>query len=92
MLVTGVQYAKSMGMRVIAVDGGAEKGEMCLELGATAYIDFTKEKDIAAGVMRLTGGLGAHAVFVTAGSPAAYRNLPAMLRTGGVIMCIGLRE
>lgn len=31
-----------MGMRPIAVDGGDEKKEMCLKLGAEEFIDFTK--------------------------------------------------
>lgn len=37
----GIQYAKAMGMRVIAVDGGDAKRQLCLELGAEHYIDFT---------------------------------------------------
>lgn len=37
-----VQYAKAMGMRPIAVDGGDEKKELCLKLGAEEFIDFTK--------------------------------------------------
>lgn len=37
-----VQYAKAMGMRVIAIDGGDKKKTLCMKLGAEAYIDFTK--------------------------------------------------
>lgn len=37
----GVQYAKAMGMRVIAIDGGDAKRELCMKLGAEAFIDFT---------------------------------------------------
>ena len=41
----GVQYAKAMGMRVIAVDGGDEKRKLCLDkLGAEKFIDFQTEK------------------------------------------------
>lgn len=39
-----VQYAKAMGMRVIAVDGGDEKRDLCKKLGAEAFIDFTTTK------------------------------------------------
>lgn len=54
-LAVGVQYAKAMGMRVIAVDGGDDKRKLCLDkLGAEEYIDFTKEKDIPAKVTELT--------------------------------------
>jgi alcohol dehydrogenase, propanol-preferring len=39
----GVQLAKAMGMRVIAIDGGEEKKELCLKtLGADEFIDFTQ--------------------------------------------------
>lgn len=34
-----VQYARAMGIRVLAIDGG-EKEAMCHELGAEAFIDF----------------------------------------------------
>lgn len=54
-----VQYAKAMGMRVIAIDGGDAKRDMCKQLGAEEYIDFTTTKDIAAEVMKITG-FGAH--------------------------------
>jgi propanol-preferring alcohol dehydrogenase len=48
-----------MGMRVIAVDGGKEKEELCKKLGAEEYIDFMTCKDIKAEVMRITtyGGM-----------------------------------
>lgn len=35
-----VQYAKAMGMRIIAIDGGDDKKELCKRLGAEEYIDF----------------------------------------------------
>jgi len=37
-----VQYAKAMGMRVIAIDGGEEKRKLCKDLGAEEFIDFTQ--------------------------------------------------
>ena len=54
-----VQYAKSMGMRVIAIDGGEAKEKLCKDLGAEAFIDFQKTKDITGEVMKLTT-YGAH--------------------------------
>lgn len=50
----GVQYAKAMGMRVIAVDGGSEKEKLCKQLGAEHYIDFLSCQDIAAEVLKIT--------------------------------------
>lgn len=86
----GVQLARAMGFRVIGIDGGDEKRELCDKLGCEAFIDFTKVNDVAAEVMKITRR-GAQGVFVTAGSPAAYQSAPGMLGIGGKIMCIGLR-
>lgn len=91
----GIQLAKAMGLRPIGIDGGDAKRDLCLSLGCEAFIDFTKVKEYEGGVvgevLRLTGGNGAHGVFVTAGSKQAYESAPGMCRTGGRVMCIGLR-
>ena len=50
----GVQYARVMGMRSIAVDVGPEKEEFCKKLGAEVYIDASKCEDLAAEVTRIT--------------------------------------
>lgn len=54
-----VQYARAMGMRVIAIDGGDAKRDLCKKLGAEVFIDYTSTKDVTAEVMRITG-YGAH--------------------------------
>src|SRR5437762_2123743 len=36
------QYAKAMGIRIIAIDDGDEKKAMCETLGAESYVDFMK--------------------------------------------------
>lgn len=76
-------------MRIIAIDGGAEKGELCKKLGAEEYIDFTTTKDIAAEVMRITT-YGAHGVLVTAATKEAYASAPTLLRPGGTVVAVGL--
>lgn len=88
----GVMYAKAMGMRPIAIDGGSEKGDLCKSIGAEHFVDFTQVQDVNAEVIRLTDGLGAHGVIVTATGGAAYRSAVGMLRTSGTLMCIGLRK
>ncbi|KAG9242579.1 chaperonin 10-like protein [Calycina marina] len=88
----GVQLAKAMGMRVIAIDGGAEKRALCEKLGAEEFIDYTTVESVEAEVLRITSGIGAHGIFVTTGSPAAYKIAPMMVRTGGRVMCVGLRS
>jgi alcohol dehydrogenase, propanol-preferring len=87
----GVMYAKAMGIRAIGIDGGAEKGEMCKRIGAEHFVDFTQVSDVNAEVVRLTDGLGAHGVIVTATGSAPYKSAIGMLRTSGTMMCIGLR-
>jgi len=85
----GIQYAKAMGMRVIAIDGGEEKGKLCKSLGAEEYLDFTAVKDMIAEVTRITT-YGAHAVIVFAASKESYGSAPNMLRPGGTVVAVGI--
>ncbi|KAK5130970.1 hypothetical protein LTR08_001526 [Meristemomyces frigidus] len=85
----GVQYATAMGMRVIAIDGGEEKGKLCKQLGAETYIDFQECKDLAAEVTKITT-YGAHAAIVFAASREGYAVAPQMLRPGGIVVAVGL--
>lgn len=84
-----VQYARAMGMRIIAVDGGAEKDKLCKDLGAEVYIDFTKVKDIPVEVEKITT-YGAHGILVIANSRQAYAVAPNLARPGGTVVCVGL--
>lgn len=43
-----------MGLRIIAVDAGDEKGELCTKLGAEKYIDFTKATNLIEEIMGIT--------------------------------------
>lgn len=86
----GIQYARAMGFRVIAVDAGEQKREYCLDLGAEAYIDVTQVSDTAAAVKEATDGRGVSAVLVTAGSGAAYQSSLGMLAPFGTLVCIGI--
>lgn len=89
--IQGVQLAKAMGIRPIAIDAGAEKKELCMSLGAEAFVDFKESKDVAAEVVKIADGVGAHGVFVTA--PSAYNSAIGLVgdRIGAKVMCIGLR-
>ncbi|CAG8900583.1 unnamed protein product [Penicillium nalgiovense] len=85
------QYAKAMGLRVIAIDGGDEKREMCHQLGTETYVDFTKSKDIIADVKAATpGGLGAHAVILLAVSEKPFQQASEYVRSRGTLVAIGL--
>lgn len=76
-------------MRVIAVDGGDEKRDLCKKLGAEHFIDFKTSKDVAAEVMAITT-YGAHGVLVTAASKEGYASAPSFLRPGGTMVAVGL--
>lgn len=84
-----IQYARAMGMRVIAVDGGEAKHKMCLELGAEQFIDIEKTDDIKREVKKSTTH-GAHGVVVTAANRAAYESAPFLLRPRGTMVAVGL--
>lgn len=86
--IQGVQIAAAMGIRPIVIDTGKEKKQLALELGAETFLDFKESKDLATDVIALCDGLGAHAVFVTAG-----QSYPASLsflgnRVGGKVHCL----
>jgi propanol-preferring alcohol dehydrogenase len=87
-----IQYAKTMGLHVLALDHGS-KGDFCKKLGADAFIDFTKFDDegLVAEVQRLTKE-GAHAILVTNSSTKAYNQSLDLLRFGGTLVCVGLPE
>lgn len=64
--IQGVQLAKAMGMRPIVVDGGEQKKQLALSVGAEVFLDFREEKDIPARIKEVSDGIGAHGVMVTA--------------------------
>ncbi|PKX96816.1 zinc-dependent alcohol dehydrogenase [Aspergillus novofumigatus IBT 16806] len=85
------QYARAMGLRVVAIDGGDEKREMCERLGAEAYIDFTVSKNVVEDVKAATpGGLGAHAVLLLAVSEKPFQQATDYVRSRGTIVAIGM--
>ena len=84
-----IQYAKVMGMRIIAVDGGAEKEKLCLSLGAEHFIDYTSVQDMPAEVLRITT-YGAHGVAVFATSSQSYATAPFLLRPGGTVVAVSI--
>jgi propanol-preferring alcohol dehydrogenase len=82
-----IQYARAMGLRVAAVDLGAEKLQLARKLGAEVTIDAAKE-DPPRVIQEKIGG--AHGVLVTAVSPIAFKQGVGMLRRGGTCVLNGL--
>ncbi|RAH59770.1 alcohol dehydrogenase [Aspergillus piperis CBS 112811] len=85
----GVQIAAKKGLKVIAIDSGEKKKQLCLSLGAHAFLDY-KTDDVEREVKTLTSGLGAHAVICTANNEPAYTQSMKMLRSLGVLVCVGI--
>jgi len=85
-----VQYASAMGFRVLAIDTGKEKHDLCMKLGAEKWIDFKTSKDLTKDIIAATDGQGPHAAVVTAATGAAYAQAIDYLRPGGSLMVVGL--
>ncbi|CAE7134752.1 unnamed protein product [Rhizoctonia solani] len=86
-----IQYAvNGFGLRVITVDTGDSKEELCLKLGAETFIDFKTSSSLIEDVKRAADGIGAHAAIVTSGSAAAYNQALQYLRPGGSLVVVGL--
>ncbi|WP_428309986.1 alcohol dehydrogenase AdhP [Hydrocarboniphaga sp.] len=83
-----VQYAKAMGLRVVALDVADEKLQLATRLGADVAIR-ADSKDAVDRVLQATEG-GAHGVLVTAVSPAAFGQALAMARRHGTVSLVGL--
>lgn len=69
------QYAKAMGLHVIAIDSGEEKKKMCLEqLGSQNFIDFATSQNVVKDVQSATpDGMGPHAVILVAVSEKPFQ-------------------
>jgi propanol-preferring alcohol dehydrogenase len=81
-----VQYARAMGLHVIAVDVAEDKLALARKLGAGATIDAATQ-DPVAEVARLGGAEG---VLVTAVSNSAFAQGVGMLSPGGTMSLVGL--
>jgi propanol-preferring alcohol dehydrogenase len=87
-----LQYAKAMGLRTIAIDTGDEKKKLCTEdLGAEAFIDFSKSSNVVKDVQAATpDGLGPHAVLLVAVNEKPFQQAAEYVRPRGTVICIGL--
>lgn len=83
-----VQYARAMGLHVIAVDVTDEKLALARSLGADIAVNG-RHPDVVARVLKETGG-GAHGVLVTAVSVPAFGQAIGMVRRKGTVSLVGL--
>lgn len=82
-----VQYAKAMGMHVVAADIHEDKLKLAKDLGADMVVNGTA-KDAIEQVQKATGGV--HGALVTAVSPKAMEQAYGFLRSKGTMALVGL--
>lgn len=86
----GIQFARAMGYRVIAIDVGPEKEQYCINCGAEAYFNALDNKDLPTEIENLTNGEGASCVLACAGNSKAYDLSFKILGPFGVLVCVGI--
>jgi propanol-preferring alcohol dehydrogenase len=84
----GIQFARQMGFRTVAIGRGTDKKKLAQELGAHLYID-TAVEDVAAALQRLGG---ARAILTTSPSGSAMGPLVSGLATRGKLIVVGVPE
>jgi len=84
----GIQYAKAMGLHVVAVDIDDGKLAHATALGADAVVN-AKTREAVADVVKITDG-GAHGVLITAPSLGAFKQGVGMTRKRGTCVLVGL--
>ena len=82
-----VQYAKAMGLHVVAVDIAEDKLALARSLGADLTLNAA-EVDVVHEIQSLMGGVDG--ALVTAVSNAAFAQAVGMLKRGGFLSLVGL--
>src|SRR5467141_2222125 len=82
----GVQFARKMGFRTVAIGGGPDNKHLANKLGAHVYID-AKAEDAAVALQKLGG---ADVILATAPSGAAIGSLLPGLKVRGKLVVVGV--
>jgi D-arabinose 1-dehydrogenase-like Zn-dependent alcohol dehydrogenase len=82
----GIQFARHMGFRTVAIGRGREKEKLARDLGAHVYIDTAAED--AAAVLQRMGG--ARAILATGTSGDAMGRLVSGLAARGKLIVVGV--
>ena len=83
-----IQYAKAMGLHVLAVDVSDDKLVLARSVGADVVVNGMNHSAVA-DVLKQTGG-GAQGVLVTAASTLAFGQALKMVRRKGTVSLVGL--
>ena len=84
----GVQFARKMGFRTVAIGGGPDKEPLARKLGAHDYID-AKAQDVSAALQKLGG---ADVILSTAPSGSAIGGLLPGLAARGKLVVVGVSD
>lgn len=84
-----IQVITAMGARAIVTCGSDERAQRCLDLGATAAINY-RTTDFTEAVLELTDGRGAGIALDCVGGPYLNRNIDA-LASDGTLLIVGLQ-
>lgn len=87
----GIQYAKAMSGRVLALDTDSKR-QFCLDLGADDFLDFAAYQMpalLTTEIQRITGG-GASIVLMCTSSSRAYSQSMSWLGFRGTLACLGI--
>ena len=83
-----IQYAKAMGLKVVALDIAEDKLTLARSCGADLAVD-ARDPDCVSSILARTSG-GAHGVLVTAVSPPAFSQALKIVRRKGTVAMVGL--
>jgi len=81
------QWARAMGLQLIATAGSEAKCQLALEHGAAHAIDYKRE-DFVARVKAITGGEGVKAVYDSVGKDTVEKSLDCLAPLG-LLACYG---
>ena len=84
----GIQFARRMGFRTVALGRGGEKEATARELGAHVYVDTARDDAVA--VLQRMGG--ARAILATAPSGKAMGPVVAGLAAGGTLIVVAVPQ
>jgi D-arabinose 1-dehydrogenase-like Zn-dependent alcohol dehydrogenase len=84
----GVQFARHLGFRTVAIGRGREKEKLAKDLGAHLYVDAAAE-DVAAVLQRMGG---ARAILATGTSGSAMGPLVSGLAARGKLIVVGVPQ
>ncbi|MFD9722847.1 NAD(P)-dependent alcohol dehydrogenase [Streptomyces sp. NPDC059072] len=83
-----VQFAKSMGLRVVSTTSDEEKADRLKALGADAVVDYRRHPEWSTQVREATDGLGADLVVETGGPDTIEQSLRASALYGQIALLI----